>query len=54
MTGKPKTSAARVAAHEAAHRAAGKTQKKCWADPQDWPDILAYIAAKNEARKQKI
>ncbi len=43
-------STARVAAHEQRKRAAGLTQRKVWAHPNDWPALLALARELAAAR----
>lgn len=34
-------------------RAAGRTQRKVWAHPDDWPKIMAYVQLLNLSRSSR-
>jgi hypothetical protein len=44
----PKTPAQRQADRDVRMREQGKVQKRVWAKPEHWPDILEFVAKLDE------
>lgn len=49
----PLTNNEKQAAYAERQKAAGRTQRKVWAHPEDWPRIKSYVERLNKQREKK-